>query len=194
MAARNRAPLDTEKEEQEQEQEKVMYVPKQSRQLKQLNDQNFVVLRKGMVLIKSALSAEQQQQYIDMCIHYGEGREPGVNSFYDGVLTTKDGYYDSVYIPPEEEQTSTSGTSSSASPTKSKGKELNLRTKARINVPIEKHEEKYVVMAKEIVREANLKCPSIPCLHDPNVCRINYYTNKGKGNPQSALPTALLVQ
>lgn len=144
----------------------------------------FELVLPGCVLIRNALlSIDDQQRWIDDCLEYGEGRVPGVTSFFEGSLTTKDGYFDMNGAAPSStaDAVAPAGADDDDGVVTKKKKELNLITKARTYVPIALYSERsgeWVALAKSLLKKAQ-ELTEIPDL-DPEQARINYYTNKGK--------------
>lgn len=158
------------------------YVPEARRVPKKsaISEDNVVVLRDGIVLLRKAFGLEEQQRWVDMCIEHGTGQVEGVHSFYDGEVSRELGYFDPAISPASSSTSAASSSSSTPAASATPAKKLNLVNKARINVPIALHPPQFTAVAQELVRIAHERCASVPCLDEPNTCRINYYTNSGK--------------
>jgi alkylated DNA repair dioxygenase AlkB len=177
-----RAVDDNDEEEDGQSSEpvsRIAYVPETRREKTgQVSKADVVVLRDGIVLLRKAFGIEEQQRWVDMCIEHGTSQVEGVHSFYDGEISQELGYFDPSVAQPSSSTAAAAG-APSGEPSR-QVKKLNLVNKARINVPIALHPTQFTAVAQELVRIAHEHCASIPCLDDPNTCRLNYYTNNGK--------------
>jgi len=156
------------------------YIPKNKPQKQNNNHQsdkstNVIVLQDGLVLMKKIIPPKEQQLLLDLCIDYGLGKHPEFGSFYSGkFVLTSEGFYDT-----DDSAKAYNKDTTQVLPQQNEGNKLNLVTKARMSIPIGHCPKQFLEASEQYLKVAREHSSSLPAAVQ-KVCRINYYTQKGK--------------